>query len=86
MPLKHCIHDKYIRYDDMPLKAKDGHLIQVEFVSNVYSVNSHKVIQCNIRDITERKRAEKQAHEHEARYHLLFESASMGILLVDTRR
>jgi PAS domain S-box-containing protein len=51
-------HDKYIRYDDMPLKAKDGHLVQVEFVSNVYSVNSYNVIQCNIRDITERKRAE----------------------------
>ena len=27
----------------------------VEFVSNVYLVNHHKVIQCNIRDITERK-------------------------------
>ncbi len=77
--------DNYIRYEDLPLKAKDGHLVQVEFVSNVYSVNSHNVIQCNIRDITERKRAEKRAHEHEARYRLLFESTSMGILLVDTR-
>ena len=28
----------------------------VEFVSNVYLVNHQKVIQCNIRDITERKR------------------------------
>ena len=33
--------DKYIRYKDLPLKAKDGHLVEVEFVSNVYSVNSH---------------------------------------------
>ena len=47
--------DKYIRYEDLPLKAKDGQLVPVEFVGNVYSVNSHKVIQCNIRDITERK-------------------------------
>ena len=30
--------------------------MDVEFVSNVYLVNHHKVIQCNIRDITERKR------------------------------
>jgi PAS domain S-box-containing protein len=51
-------HDAYIRYDDLPLKAKDGHLVPVEFVSNVYPVNSHKVIQCNIRDITKRKQAE----------------------------
>src|SRR5271157_164625 len=52
--------DKYIRYQDLPLKAKDGHLIQVEFVSNVYLVDSKKVIQCNIRDITERKQAEDE--------------------------
>ena len=37
-------NEKYIRYEDLPLKAKDGHLVQVEFVSNVYSVNSHMVI------------------------------------------
>ena len=29
--------------------------MDVEFVSNVYLVDHHKVIQCNIRDITERK-------------------------------
>jgi signal transduction histidine kinase len=30
----------------------------VEFVSNVYQQDGHKVIQCNVRDITERKHAE----------------------------
>ena len=49
---------KYIRYKDLPLRAKNGKLIQVEFVSNVYRVDSKKVIQCNIRDITERKQAQ----------------------------
>ena len=53
-------NEKYIRYEDLPLKAKDGHLVQVEFVSNVYSVNRRKVIKCNIRDITERKQAERK--------------------------
>ena len=38
-----------------PLETKDGRPIAVEFVSNVYLVNHHKVIHCNIRDITERK-------------------------------
>jgi len=51
---------EYIRYEDMPLKAKDGRLVQVEFVSNAYLVDDEKVIQCNIRDITERKRAERK--------------------------
>jgi len=48
-------HMKFVRYEDLPLEAADGRQINVEFVSNVYSVNHHKVIQCNIRDITERK-------------------------------
>lgn len=45
----------YVRYNDLPLETKDGRPIAVEFVSNVYLVNHNKVIQCNIRDITERK-------------------------------
>ena len=48
----------YIRYKDLPLETKDGKSINVEFVSNVYSVGKEKVIQCNIRDITNRRRAE----------------------------
>ncbi|GEM_PF-1887002 len=48
----------YIRYKDLPLRTKDGKLIQVEFVSNVYKAGSEHVIQCNIRDITERKQAQ----------------------------
>jgi diguanylate cyclase (GGDEF)-like protein/PAS domain S-box-containing protein len=50
--------NEYIRYEDLPLRGKNGRLIQVEFVSNVYLVGGEKVIQCNIRDITERKQAE----------------------------
>lgn len=49
----------YVRYEDLPLETKDGRLIAVEFVSNVYLVNHHKVIQCNIRDITQRKLIEE---------------------------
>jgi two-component system, cell cycle sensor histidine kinase and response regulator CckA len=51
---------QYIRYEDLPLKTRDGRCINVEFVSNVYGANSKKVIQCNIRDITQRKDAEQQ--------------------------
>jgi diguanylate cyclase (GGDEF)-like protein/PAS domain S-box-containing protein len=49
---------EYIRYDDLPLRAQSGRLIDVEFVSNVYWVGEERVIQCNIRDITERKQAQ----------------------------
>jgi diguanylate cyclase (GGDEF)-like protein/PAS domain S-box-containing protein len=50
--------NEYIRYEDLPLRAKNGRLVDVEFVSNVYLVDGEKVIQCNIRDITERKQAQ----------------------------
>jgi PAS domain S-box-containing protein len=53
----------YIRYDDMPLETANGRRIDVEFVSNIYLVNGHEVIQCNIRDITARKRAEAKLLE-----------------------
>ena len=48
----------YIRYEDLPLETKQGRAIHVEFVSNVYLVDNKRIIQCNIRDITERKHAE----------------------------
>jgi PAS domain S-box-containing protein len=50
----------YLRYEDLPLQDTNGKLRDVEFVSNVYEEDSHQVIQCNIRDITDRKRAEKE--------------------------
>jgi PAS domain S-box-containing protein len=44
-----------IRYEDLPLQHQDGRHIPVEFVSNVYREGRQNVIQCNIRDITDRK-------------------------------
>lgn len=58
--------NEYIRYEDLPLKARNGKLVEVEFVSNVYLVDEEKVIQCNIRDITERKQAQADLLKSEA--------------------
>ncbi len=48
---------KLIHYEGLPLKAKDGRLMIVEFISNVYMVGDEKIIQCNIRDISESEQA-----------------------------
>jgi|SRR3989344_3985088 len=48
----------FVRYEDLPLEAKDGQSVPVEFVSNSYFAGGTLVIQCNIRDISERKRLE----------------------------
>ena len=50
----------YLRYENLPLQTTDGKLREVEFVSNVYDEDRHPVIQCNIRDITDRKQAEAE--------------------------
>jgi PAS domain S-box-containing protein len=52
----------YVRYENLPLETTDGRHIDVEFVSNVYPAGDRNVIQCNVRDITERKRAEDEIH------------------------
>ncbi|MGD0091545.1 MAG: PAS domain S-box protein [Planctomycetota bacterium] len=57
---------EYVRYEDKPLETADGRQIEVEFISNVYLANRQKVIQCNIRDITTRKKAQA-LRESEAR-------------------
>jgi PAS domain S-box-containing protein/putative nucleotidyltransferase with HDIG domain len=54
----------YVRYEHLPLETKNGHQISVEFVSNVYPINGDRVIQCNIRDITKRVRAEEELRDH----------------------
>ena len=50
----------YVRYDHLPLKSKREQPVEVEFVSNVYEWDHRRVAQCNIRDISERSRFEKQ--------------------------
>jgi len=73
----------YIRYEDLPLETKSGKKAEVEFISNVYLVGSQKVIQCNIRDITERKQAELLIKKSEERYRRIIKTASEGIWELD---
>jgi PAS domain S-box-containing protein len=53
----------YIRYDHLPLETKHGKRAEVEFVSNVYQVDHRPIAQCNIRDISERSRLERQTKD-----------------------
>ena len=56
----------YIRYHNLPLETKDGQRREVEFVSNVYPEDHHHVIQCNIRDVTERAQLQRTTAQAEA--------------------
>jgi PAS domain S-box-containing protein len=81
--MERLIAEGYIRYEDMPLETKDGRRVEVEFVSNLYNVGTQKVIQCNIRDITERAEAIHKLKASESRYRRLFETAQDAILILE---
>jgi len=53
----------YVRYENIPLRKKNGEILPVEFVSNVYQVNGSFVIQCNIRDISDRRLGDRRKME-----------------------
>jgi PAS domain S-box-containing protein len=72
----------YIRYEDLPLSTFDGQHIDVEFVSNIYLVDGKKVIQCNIRDITARRLAERGLVESEAKTRSILDNIGIGVALV----
>ncbi len=70
---------KYVHYEDLPLETIDGRLVEVEFVSNVYMADGQEVIQCNIRNITERRQAEKALHRSEELFSTIFQSVPVAI-------
>jgi len=72
---------EYIRYEDLPLETAHGQRINVEFVSNVYEVDHHKVVQCNIRDITERKQMEDELRASEAKFSAAFFSSPLALVI-----
>ena len=47
-----------LRYESLPLEDRHGQQHPVEMVANLYQEDHHPVIQCNIRDISERSRSE----------------------------
>jgi PAS domain S-box-containing protein len=53
----------YVRYEHLPLETKNGESAEVEFISNLYLVDDLAVVQCNIRDISERSRMERKLQE-----------------------
>ncbi len=73
----------YVRYDGLPLTSADGRQVDVEFVSIVFDVDGESVIQCNIRDITERKRVEESLRQSEARLRVVTERARVGLVVID---
>ena len=71
----------FIRYEDLPLQTKAGQRRDVEFVSNIYKEDKRNVIQCNVRDITERKRVASALRQ--AKDQLADQAANLEVLVVE---
>ena len=65
---------EYVRYENLPIETAEGRKVNVEFVSNVYFENHQKIIQCNIRDITDRKKRENELIKSENIRHTLLQT------------
>ncbi|MBI4984506.1 MAG: EAL domain-containing protein [Rhodocyclales bacterium] len=73
------LRDNYVRYAHLPLAASDGRSIEVEFVSNVYEVGTARVVQCNIRDISEHARALRKLALHAQ----VFDHSAEAMIITD---
>jgi PAS domain S-box-containing protein len=72
-----------VRYENLPLESQRGRHQEVEVVANLYQENGHAVIQCNIRDITERKHTEEMLRRNEALFSALVAQVPVGVYVVD---
>jgi PAS domain S-box-containing protein len=73
-----------IRYESLPLETKDGRRIYVEFVSNVYGLSAGtRVIQCNIRDITQRKQTEEALRLSDERFRVALKNSPITVFSQD---
>ena len=77
---------QYVRYEDLPLETFEGKTIDVEFVSNVYLVEGKKVIQCNIRDITQRVLDAKELKKTKEFLDSIIENIPDTMILIDHNR
>jgi len=71
-----------VHYKNLKLKTKIGRLVQVDFVCNAYQVSDEKILQCNVRDIRDRKAKEAavQAREN-ARLSMVENQEAHGLLI-----
>src|ERR1700691_209532 len=82
---RELLNSGQVRYEDLPLESKSGEKREVEIVANRYDEDGTQVVQCNVRDITERKRTDAALRASEERFRTLFELGPSAVYSCDAR-
>jgi PAS domain S-box-containing protein/putative nucleotidyltransferase with HDIG domain len=71
-----------VHYRNLQLKTKSNHLVQVDFVCNVFQESDEKILQCNIHDVRERMAKETAVQDREnTRLSLVENQEAHGLLI-----
>jgi len=82
---KELVKNGYVRYEHLPLETAYQKIVYVEFISNVYLVDDKKVIQCNIREISERKQMERQLQAEKDNLRITLNSIGDAVISTDNQ-
>jgi PAS domain S-box-containing protein len=77
--MQHLNKSGILNYRNVKVKTKSGRHIDTE----IYLVDRAKLVQCNIRDITERQRTKKALRESEQKYHWIVDNMADVITVMD---
>jgi PAS domain S-box-containing protein len=84
LEMAHDIRGKVDRFETQH-RRKDGSVLDVEIGSNGEFIHGEWLIFCVCRDITERKRIEREIRDREERYRAAIETSGDGFFLTDMR-
>jgi diguanylate cyclase len=81
--IRNLLEGEKIKFEEQQLIALDGRIIDVEMTGVKVRYDNHDAYQIVIRDLTEKKKAEKELAESKQRYQSLFEHNPDSVFSVD---